>query len=126
MKSLSVFLLTLLVSLILFAQKKESNTVRLNGYIFDSNSKETLIGSAIYNPKTFGGTTSNNYGFYSLILPKGENTLAVSYVGYQKQTLTLNILKDTTINIFMQASCTLKEIIITDKSAEKNLFNKQI
>jgi len=89
------FLLSLfvLVSLFTFGQKHT-----ISGYISDKESGERLIFSNIYNTKTLQGTTANNYGFYSLSLPAGQATIAVSFTGYSPQTITLDLKKDTTIN----------------------------
>ena len=47
----------------------------LNGYIKDSLSGETLIGASVNLQGAGRGVTSNQYGFYSLTLPKGTYRL---------------------------------------------------
>lgn len=97
----------------------------VKGYIYDSKSKETLLGATLYNPKTKGGTITNNYGFYSLSIPKEEkSTLIVSYVGYDKQIISVQITKDTTINFYLNACTTLGEVVISDKSSEKRFVSQ--
>jgi hypothetical protein len=44
---------------------------------------EKLVGATIAMPELEIGTYSNNYGFYSITLPKKDSVLVIfSYVGY--------------------------------------------
>lgn len=62
------------------AQQAEKNTA--SGYVKDSKNGEKLIGVNVYVKGTTMGTTTNEYGFYSLTLPKGKYELVASYIGY--------------------------------------------
>ncbi|MBN2807605.1 MAG: TonB-dependent receptor [Prolixibacteraceae bacterium] len=73
--------------------------VTISGYITDDETGERLINANIYEANTQKGTAANNYGFYSLSLPKGNVTLLVSYIGYTSQTHSFNLKKDSTINV---------------------------
>ena len=42
-----------------------------------------MIGVNIYIPELKTGATTNEYGFYSVTLPKGNYTLQIEYVGFQ-------------------------------------------
>ena len=102
-----------LMSLTAKAQK-----VTVSGYISDAKSGESLIGaSVICNiPSAAGGITgavSNNYGFYTLSLPAGERTLEWSFLGYAAQTQTLDLRRDTTINVRLEPGKMLQEAVVT-------------
>ncbi len=94
----------------LYAQK-----FTISGYIKDKNTGEVLIGANIYNKENYQGTTSNNYGFYSLTLPADSMKLVFSYVGYQSMEVSLNLNKDTEINIGLQDVVALDEIVISGR-----------
>ena len=64
-----------------FAQAQQKFT--FSGTISEANSNETLIGVTIVFPDINTGVTTNEYGFYSITLPKGEYTVVVSYLGFQ-------------------------------------------
>ena len=49
----------------LYCQEK----VTLSGYVSDSENNETLIGVNVIIPNLKIGTTTNDYGFYSLTVP---------------------------------------------------------
>jgi len=63
-------LLTLVLGLLftsgIYAQEGK---VTLSGYIKDNSSGETLIGASAFIASIGSGTTSNEYGFYSLSIP---------------------------------------------------------
>jgi outer membrane receptor for ferrienterochelin and colicin len=84
---------------LLFGQK-----ATISGFISDAQTGERLINANVYDAKTLQGATANNYGFYSLSLPKGEVTLVVSFIGFDAQQLTINLQKDTSINFRLNLS----------------------
>jgi hypothetical protein len=95
-----------------YSQDAKSLTVR--GYILDGTSAETLIDASVY--AVLRGTVSNNYGFYSLSLPAGTNMLTISYVGYRMVALRLDITRDTVINVSLESSFNLAEVVVEGAS----------
>lgn len=81
-----------------FAQKN----CTISGYITDKSTGERLINANIYETKSLKGTTANNYGFFSLSLPKGDVSINASFIGYTAQVMSLHLEKDTTINFSME------------------------
>lgn len=57
-------------------------TITFSGYVDDKGSGEKLPGAMIYDLKSQKGTVTNDYGFYSLTLPKDSVHLRVSYFGF--------------------------------------------
>ena len=106
-----ILLIVLLTSIFSFSQEKFT----LSGTIADLKTKETLIGVNVFILETKTGITTNEYGFYSITLPKGEYTILTSYVGYQvieeKISLNSNIKKNFLIS---ESSQLLKEVVIVD------------
>lgn len=102
--------------LLLFCATLFSQNYTIHGIISDTNNGERLIGATIYNPNTKSYTISNSYGFYSLELPKGENTIKVSYLGYKTYANTLIISQNILLNIDLtEESKSLNEILINAK-----------
>ena len=77
-------------------------------------SGENLLGVSIYVPKLKLGTTSNDYGFFSLTLPEGEHEIYISYLGYGTQIKTIDLKADTdwTIALITTAE-SLEEVVVT-------------
>lgn len=68
------------------------------------------------------GVSANEYGFYSLTLPKGEHVISVSIIGYK--TFIFSVILDQNINkIFelKEEGKNLDEIIITGEAEDKNV-----
>ena len=96
----------------------KAQKVTVSGYISDAGSGEMLIGAGVvYNnpdPKApLVGAVANNYGFYTLSLPAGERSLTWSYIGYAEQTQTIDLRRDTTINVRLEPGKMLQEAVVT-------------
>lgn len=58
--------------------------VTVSGYVYDSETGEKLLGAEILDMASGQGTVSNEYGFYSLSIPRADSmVLQVSYLGYR-------------------------------------------
>ncbi len=85
-KQFLVFLVFGVSNLISYGQE-----YTLNGNIQDTFNREKLIGVNVYVKELDKGTTTNNYGYYTLSLPKGDYEISYSYVGYKVTTVTVSI-----------------------------------
>ncbi len=84
----------------------------IKGYILDSHSKEALIQANIYEPELLLGTMSNNFGFFSISMPRGFVHLSSSYVGYKNGHHYLNLESDTTLYFMMEPKAELDEVAV--------------
>jgi len=57
-------------------------TYTLSGFVLDEESGEALVGASIHCRALKRGTFANEYGFFSITLPKGTHDLEFRYVGY--------------------------------------------
>lgn len=114
-----LFIVTIFTS---FAQEKFT----LSGTITDSKNNETLIGVNIYIPSLKIGTTTNEYGFYSLSAPKGEYEIEINYVGYQtiQKNITLN--QNTKSNFSISSGEELQEVVVTDNKGKINVKSPEM
>ncbi len=87
-------LLIFLSSIAGFAQEKFT----LSGTISEAETGETLFGVNVTIPSLQTGTVTNQYGYYSITLPKGDWEILFSSLGYATQifqvSLSENIKKD--------------------------------
>ncbi|AUC81971.1 TonB-dependent receptor [Lacinutrix sp. Bg11-31] len=117
------FLLFFFSCSFLLAQEKFT----LSGVIQDENTNETLIGVNILFPELNTGTTTNEYGFYSITLPKGEYKLVLSYIGYSDKTETIIFNENFKKNIFLnEATESLEEVIITENIEKLSIRKPQM
>ena len=88
----------------------------ISGYIEDARSGERLIAANIWKAQSQQGCSSNDYGFYSLKLAQGLQTIQISYLGYQTIEQKINLRKDTVIKFSLKPSYTLQEVIVTPEN----------
>lgn len=122
-KKISLFLIIIFTAFTSFSQEKFT----LSGTIKDSKNNETLIGVNIYIPALKIGTTTNEYGFYSITVPRGEHQIEISYVGYQtiQQTVVLN--QNTKNNFSISESGEeLQEVVIMDNKGKINIKSPEM
>mgnify|MGYP000181431533 FL=1 len=112
------FLLIIAITTISYSQEK----VTLSGNVSDAKNNETLIGVSVVIPMLKIGTFTNEYGFYSLTIPKGTYEIEISSIGYETQTITINLNENTKQNISLSESTQqLDEIVITDNPYKTNI-----
>ena len=120
------FLLTLLAvccTLGLFAQTH----VTVKGYVRDAANGETLIGATVYLDGTSKGTSTNEYGFYSLTVAPGTYTLVVSYLGFGDQRKEVELLGNITQDFALgEAGSVLEEVIVTATEEDQNVSTVQM
>jgi len=111
-KLITVFLLFFATNVVL-AQEKFT----ISGTVSDTKNNETLIGVNVIVKGTSVFAITNEYGFYSITLPKGDYELSASYVSYEtvdeKISLTQNITKNFGLS---ESGEVLEEVIITEKN----------
>lgn len=105
----------LFILLFFFTTSKAQEKYTLFGTITEASSNETLIGVSIAVPELQTGVITNEYGFYSLTLPKGNYKIIVSYIGFNDIKKEINLNKDTTLNLQLnEAIEELNEIVLTE------------
>ena len=115
MASKNNFLYLFFILYAFMAQGQESST--LSGTITDLETNETLIGATIYIAETSNGTSSNEYGFYSITLPNGNYTIRIDYIGYKSEKLEVVIQENKRLNIALPPdSEKLDDLIITQNT----------
>ncbi|MBP0905215.1 carboxypeptidase-like regulatory domain-containing protein [Mariniflexile gromovii] len=103
------------------------NKFTLKGIISEEKNNETLIGVSIIFPELNTGTTTNEYGFYSITLPKGTYKVIISYLGFSTKTETIVLSDNLTKNFSLADSLeTLNEIVLTQNIEKLNIQTPQM
>jgi hypothetical protein len=122
MRIVSVVIGFLFFALNCFAQKKYT----ISGYIKDAESGETIIAANI-GIKGKNGMMSNQYGFWSVTLVEGKHQIVASHIGYKPSIISINLTKDTSINILLQNGISLsEEVVVTSTKRENNVRAAQM
>lgn len=102
------------------ADKYKQGIVSVSGYITNRDTKEPVAGATIFNQKLSTGTISNEYGFYSLDMPRGVHLLQFSFIGMKEKMMNVNLYGAGELNVEMNSMLIpLKE---TTVSARKNVI----
>ncbi len=94
---------------------------QITGYVFDRQTHKPLVGASITVSDTTLGTTSDEEGYFSLILGKpGIYVLNVSYLGYKPEKKTMKLLSEKDTYIFRLEPLILQgqTIVITETRAK--------
>src|SRR6188768_635891 len=96
----------------------------ISGYVKDVSNGEALIGGSILVKERGVGTTTNEYGFYSLTLPTDSIKLQYTYIGYLNVTKSLSLTGNVRLDIELTAEASqLEEVVITDKEDQPTATN---
>lgn len=99
----------------------------VSGYAKDAKNGEALIGVTVYKKNSQIGTSTNEYGFYSLTLPKGQDTIVFSFVGYKTVIKPINLTSNQTVSTEIgEEGKELEEVVISSEREDKNVKSMEM
>ena len=125
MRNFRLTILLLAFGSIAYAQNKKPFTV--SGTVKDASTGETLIGASIQLASgKMISTLSNSYGFFSINAVEGNYTLVASSGGFELNTTTIAISKDTMLTILMKPKKNQLEAVVVTGVKKKEYIAKSI
>jgi len=124
---INALFLFFLFSLASFSQDSNSSEpskqkFTISGTVSDDKNNETLIGVSVSILELKTGVTTNEYGFYSITLPKGIYTIQISYVGYETISETVQLTQNTKKSFKLNGSeLQLKEVVVSSNRKSTNI-----
>ncbi|WP_266368655.1 TonB-dependent receptor [Tellurirhabdus rosea] len=120
------FFLTLTALLTAFGAVAQER-VTVSGYIKDAANGEGLIGATVQVRGQSLGAAANEYGFYSLTLPKGSYELVWSYVGYEPLTRTVALTAGQKMDVQLKsADVQMQEVVVKTTKPEQNVTSLEM
>lgn len=117
-----LLLLTFFLTMTSYAQK-----VTISGTIRDNSNTETLIGVNVYVEELKTGTSTNEYGFYSLTVPIGVYTIKFSYLGFETIAESIDLTQSIKRDFSMSENGkSLEEVVITSNSKRSEIKNTEM
>jgi len=99
-----------------------ADRISVSGNIKDEANGEALIGVTVSIKELKRGTVTNNYGFYSVSVPKGEYTLEVSYVGYQTISKKISLNQPVKLDLELKTAANeIKEVVVSSQRKDANI-----
>lgn len=125
--SVIVTLIVLISAMQAKAKPNENKlTFTISGYVRDSDTGENLLGATILDKVSGAGTTTNEYGFYSITILKGVAVLQFSYVGYDLQEKAMELTSTIKMNISLNPNRELDEVVVYGKRSETGVSATQM
>lgn len=127
MKKSAVLILAFLFSCWSYGQQESATTEKftISGTIRSAAKGETLIGASVRAGNW--GTSSNEYGFYSLTLPRGTYTLEITAVGLQSVQQKVELTRDTKLNFALQDEVkSLEGVVVNAQSSGRSISSPQM
>src|SRR6056297_2524111 len=120
-----------IVSLILFSLLSLPSSAQqkftLSGTITEESSNETLIGVTVAFPTLGTGVVTNEYGFYSITVPKGEYEVLVNYLGFEDIVRCINLNSNTQIDFKLaEVAEHLDAVVVTQDVEQMDIKKPQM
>ena len=120
-----LYLLIFLFAFVTSVSAQEKFT--LKGYLIDASNGETLIGANVFIKELTTGSTSNEYGFYSISIPAGDYTLEYSYLGYQTVERSISLSENISLDIeFVPEGIQIEEIVVKGEAENANVSETEM
>lgn len=102
--------------------------VTLSGHLTDADSGEDLLGARIAVNELPGvGAITNDYGFYSLTLPKGTYTLTFKSISFETKTVTIELQSDLIYDLEMAPEGRMIGVIdVTGEKLDENVTSAEM
>lgn len=115
-----IFLSIAVFFAVIFSSQAQKFT--LSGSIKDSANGEVLIGATVFIKEINQGVATNEYGFFSINLPKGTYTVVVSSLGYTNYEQVIELNSDYRLVVNMpEEIITVTEVVVTGERTDKNV-----
>ena len=101
------------------SKSKSTEKIVFSGYVHDAETGEALIAAAVYEKNSLTATITNNFGFFSLTLPSGEQTVTISYIGHESKEYIISDSKQVKVNLAVSNN-NLEEVVVLADPEEKN------
>lgn len=116
----TLLLICVFISTNFFVFAQEKHTV--SGIVKDKQTGETLSDAIIRIEEIPSlGVASNEYGFYSISVPKGTYTLKVSYIGYEEFRKKITLDSSIKLNLSLETKKLLKEVVVSSTRKDDNI-----
>jgi len=104
------------ISLVLSPFIVSAQEAVLSGIVRDASTGKPLNGAVIITVNDSIGATSDLRGYYHLSLPRGTHRFAISYIGYQQQIATIELLQSHERNFELKPFANrMDEVLVSAK-----------
>lgn len=119
---------SLLLLLVAVGLRASAQKITISGYVKDAASKEALIGASVVNINTKSGTSTNQYGFFSLAANATDTIeLLITYQGYKINAKKIAAKQNIQIDVLLESSTgSLGEVVVSSARNNRNVQKAQM
>ncbi|MFK7923868.1 MAG: carboxypeptidase-like regulatory domain-containing protein, partial [Bacteroidia bacterium] len=99
-------------------------TVNVHGYVIDAESGDNLPYASVYDSISEQRALCNDYGFFSMKIPKGTVKLKASFASYQSASLSLTLRADTLLSIGLVPGSVDEVLIEAERGAARPIIGR--
>jgi CarboxypepD_reg-like domain/TonB-dependent Receptor Plug Domain len=123
MKNKALITLCLCLPILVFSQN-----ITLSGYVRDAKTGESLIGATLFEATQKVGTTTNEYGYFSLSVSSYDTIgLVISFIGYQPQAKKIFTKENLRLDIDLaDNTAALDEVVVNASRNDDNVQRAQM
>ncbi|HEX7902464.1 MAG TPA: TonB-dependent receptor [Chitinophagaceae bacterium] len=120
------YILSGLMLLLIHIANAQKITIR--GYVKDAASGEALIGATVVNANDKTGTSTNQYGYFSLTANAADTVeLIITYQGYKLQAKKVIAKENIQLNVLLDnISASLGEVVVSSARNNRNIQKAQM
>ncbi len=90
-----------------------AQVISVGGFVIDKNTGEKLIGCNVVVKNELIGTSTNEYGFFSIRIPDLDSRqIVISYVGYESQIIDIDSLEGGLSEIELEPNLEIPEVAV--------------
>ena len=98
----------------------------LDGYARDAKTGEPVVGASVYLEKLKVGTVTDQFGYYSISIPKGQHTISIQSVGIKDTKRQIMLNSDGKIDLELQTQVTTLKNVVLSAQKMNNIKNTQM
>lgn len=119
---------SLLLLLVVVGLRASAQKITISGYVKDAASKEALIGASVVNVNTKSGTSTNQYGFFSLTANAADTIeLLITYQGCTINAKKIAAKQNIQIDVLLESSTgSLGEVVVSSARNNRNVQKAQM
>lgn len=107
--------------------QSQADAYTVSGTVTDAQNGESLVGATIFVPTLQVGSTTNQYGFFSISLPADSVTLVFGHLGYEPVTVTRMLNADVRLDVALEPSALfLDEVAVIAAADESSVQETQM
>jgi hypothetical protein len=96
------------------------------GHIRSAETGEPMIGASVYIQKPLIGATTDQFGYYSISIPKGRQELIIKSIGMKDSKRQIMLYSDGKLDIELIEDVTALKEVIVEAERDKNIAGMQM